>query len=237
MARRTPDDRFVQLVEAATRVFIEQGYRRTQMADVAQALSVAKGTLYLYVESKEALFDLVVRCADRDDWREAPPRFPIPTPRPGATLRFVREELGRNRAAPALTKAVERKRPSPRDAATELEAIVRETYDQLARHRWGIKLLDRSARDHPDLADLWFAGAREGILGLLGSFLESRIRQGGLRTVPDVHAASRLVLETIAFWAVHRHWDRAPEPTPDAIARETVVQFVVNALALPREKE
>ena len=64
MARRTPPERLTRLVECATRVFIEQGYRRTQMADIAEALGVAKGTLYLYVESKDALFDLVARCAD-----------------------------------------------------------------------------------------------------------------------------------------------------------------------------
>ena len=64
MARSIPDDRLARLVECATQVFITQGYRRTQMADVAKALGVAKGTLYLYVESKEALFDLVVRSAD-----------------------------------------------------------------------------------------------------------------------------------------------------------------------------
>ena len=64
MARRTPEDRLEQLVECATRIFIEQGYAHTQMADVAAALGVAKGTVYLSVESKEALFDLVARYAD-----------------------------------------------------------------------------------------------------------------------------------------------------------------------------
>ena len=49
MARGIPAGRLEQLVDCATRVFIDQGYRRTQMADVADALGVAKGTLYLYV--------------------------------------------------------------------------------------------------------------------------------------------------------------------------------------------
>ena len=64
MPRTIPDDRLAKLVDCATEVFIAQGYQRTQMADVAKALGVAKGTLYLYVESKDALFDLVARCAD-----------------------------------------------------------------------------------------------------------------------------------------------------------------------------
>ena len=59
MTPRPPPARFPDLIQAATRVFLAQGYRRTQMADVAAAMDAAKGTLYLYVESKEALFDAV----------------------------------------------------------------------------------------------------------------------------------------------------------------------------------
>lgn len=51
MPRRIPENRLKDLLECATRVFIDQGYRRAQMADVASALGVAKGTPYLYVES------------------------------------------------------------------------------------------------------------------------------------------------------------------------------------------
>jgi AcrR family transcriptional regulator len=228
MARRIPENRLEQLIECATRVFIEEGYRRTQMADVAEAMGVAKGTLYAHVESKEALFDLVARCADSDAWREAPPSFPIRTPKPGATLRYVRERLAQNQSIPALTEALNRKRV--RNAPAELEAIVRELYDQLARNRCGIKLVDRSARDYPELAALWFEGARAGILALLSSYLDARIRQGLLRSVPDVNAAARLILETTVFWAVHRHWDSRPEPLTDDVARDTVVHFVVSAL-------
>src|SRR5690349_7605818 len=110
MARKTPPDRLPQLIACATTVFIEQGYRRTQMDDIAAALGVAKGTLYLYVESKEALFDLVARCAD-----VVPPLppfgpLPLPTPKPGATLSYVRERIATNQTLPALTAALARQR-------------------------------------------------------------------------------------------------------------------------------
>ena len=65
MPRAIPESRLQDLLECATRVFLEQGYRRTQITDVAAALGVAKGTVYLYVESKEALFDAAFRYADR----------------------------------------------------------------------------------------------------------------------------------------------------------------------------
>jgi AcrR family transcriptional regulator len=229
MARTIPDDRLARLVECATQVFIAQGYRRTQMADVATALDVAKGTLYLYVESKDALFDLVARCADDAHPFEKLPRLPIRTPKPGATLKYVRERLAKNQVPAALTAALRRSRvPDPH---AELEEIVNELYDALARNRRGIKLLDRSAPDYPELAALWFEGARGGLVGLLGQYLEDRSRRKLLRQVPNPAVTARLLIETVVFWAVHRHWDPHPQPVDEPVAKETVVRFIVSALA------
>ena len=229
MPRETPPDRLAELVRCAVQVFIAQGYRRTQMADVAAALGVAKGTLYLYVESKEALFDLACRYADRLPDDADAPAFPIRTPKPGATLRFVREEIERYQPLPALAAALTRKRVT--DAPGELRAIVEELYDRLAGNRCRIKLVDTSARDYPELAAVWFAGARGGFLSLLRGYLESRIRRGLFVPVPDVAAAARLFLETTVFWAIHRHFDSRPETISDELARATVAHFVVRALA------
>src|SRR4030095_9337900 len=110
MPRRAPDDRFDDLIQAATAVFIEQGYRRTQMADVAARLGVAKGTLYLYVESKEALFDAVLRHADADEAIPIPAHRPLPTPPPGATLALLEKRVAESAPLPVLNSALARRR-------------------------------------------------------------------------------------------------------------------------------
>jgi AcrR family transcriptional regulator len=229
VARKIPDDRVEQLVDAAAAVFIEQGYARTQMADVAAALGVAKGTIYLYVESKEALFDLVARHVDALRPFETRPALPVRTPKPGATVRYVRERLAQAQVPPTLAQALSRDRVA--NVRAELEAIVREVYDLLASNRRGIKLLDRSARDHPELAALWFDGARGGLVTLLSKYLEDRTRRKLLRPLPDPTVTARLLIETTVFWAVHRHWDSHPQPVEEAVAKETVVRFIVSALA------
>ena len=229
VARRVPDDRLEQLVDAAARVFIDQGYARTQMADVAAALGVAKGTLYLYVESKEALFDLVARYADAPRPSAHPPELPVRTPKPGTTVKYVRDRLAQSQVPSTLAKALSGRRVS--GIRAELEAIMGELYDTVAANRSGIKLLDRSARDYPELAALWFEGARDGLIALLAKYLEDRTRRKLLRALPDATVTARLLIETAVFWAVHRHWDSHPQAVEEAVARETVVRFVVNALA------
>lgn len=229
MARSVPPDRLEQLVDCATAVFVERGYARTQMADVAAALGVAKGTLYLYVESKEALFDLVARYADAPRPFTTRPTLPVPTPKRGATLDYVRRLLQERQVPATLRRALARSRVS--GVRTELEGIVRELYETLAVHRRGIALIDRSARDRPDLAALWFEGARGGLIAGLTRYLDDRARRKLLRPLRDTTVAARLLVETIVFWAVHRHWDAHPQKVDDVVARETVVQFIVNALA------
>jgi AcrR family transcriptional regulator len=228
VARSIPEERVEQLVDAATAVFIEQGYARAQMADVAAALGVAKGTIYLYVESKDALFDLVARYADAPRPFEARPALPVRTPKPGTTVKYVRDRLAQAQVPPTLAQALSRERVT--DVRAELEAIVRELYDLLASNRRGIKLLDRSARDHPELAALWFDGARGGLITLLSRYVEDRTRRRLFRPLPDSTVTARLVIETTVFWAVHRHTDPHPQSVDEAVARETVVRFIVSAL-------
>lgn len=227
MPRTMPDDRVEQLVDCATAVFIERGYTLTQMADVAAALGVAKGTLYLYVEGKEALFDLVARYADAPRPFAKQPSLPVRTPKPGATLRYVRGRIAQSQVPPTLARALAGKRVD--DARAEFEAIVRELYDTLAANRRGIKLLDRSARDYPELAALWFEGGRGGLITLLTQYLDERVRRRVFRSVPNTTVAARFVIETATFWAVHRHSDPHPQVVDEAVAKDTVVQFLARA--------
>jgi AcrR family transcriptional regulator len=59
--RRRKDARPAELLAAALDLFVERGYAATRLDDVAAKAGVSKGTLYLYFDSKEALFQAVVR--------------------------------------------------------------------------------------------------------------------------------------------------------------------------------
>ena len=227
MPRHYPATRLLQLVKNATEVFIDRGYNDTQMEDIASSLGVAKGTLYVYVESKEALFDLVVRCADSVPLFEPVPRLPIPTPKRGATVAYIRKRLAENQNLPALTTALRCTRAVP--LREEFQKIVRELYDTVDRNREGLKLLDRSAKDLPELAGLWFEGARGGLVTALTQYLDRESRKGTMRQGTDVRVAARLTVETVVFWAVHRRWDPHPQKFDDSAARETVIDLLTDA--------
>jgi AcrR family transcriptional regulator len=59
--QRRPDDRPDEILDAAMTVFGEVGFARAKLDDVAKRAGVSKGTLYLYFDSKDALFREMVR--------------------------------------------------------------------------------------------------------------------------------------------------------------------------------
>jgi AcrR family transcriptional regulator len=229
MARRRPDDRLDRLVDAAAAVFTARGYRRTQMADVARAMGVAPGTLYLYVESKEALFDLVVQRAFLDRPLPPPARLPVPTPEGNGTLAHVRARFATEARLAALDGALARRRV--RDARAELAGIVTELYDFIARKRRAIALIERCALDWPQLAALFYTDLRRGLLQRLTRYLERRRQRGQLRPFPHPAGAARLIIETISWFTRHRLNDPDATQIDDAIAKATVIDALVNAFA------
>ena len=67
MPRTAPSDRVPKLLDAASAAFVEHGFQRTQMDDIADRLGVSKGTIYRSVDSKESLFAAVLMWADDPD--------------------------------------------------------------------------------------------------------------------------------------------------------------------------
>src|SRR5436190_1747467 len=98
------------------------------MAEIAEAAGVSAGNLYNYVESKEALFDLVLRRGiDGGDGEVA---LPVPTTTSTKTAAWLRKRLD-FRDFPVLNAALRQRRAT--DPSAELEEVVLELYDVLAR--------------------------------------------------------------------------------------------------------
>lgn len=229
MVKENRDVRLGKLLRAATEVFIEKGYRRTQMADITKALGLSTGAIYRYVESKEALFDQVVRVGAGMELCNSKLVLPLPTPRSGSTLAFLQETLRREGQIASLEHALTR--PTVEDSAAELEAIIRELYSRTSRYRVGIKLLDRSALDWPELATLWSGRWRANLVKQLARYLQLRISQDVFHPVPDTRAWARLIIETVAFFALHRYYDPHPTPMDEKVAEDTAVTAIVRATA------
>ena len=222
------------MVEAALGVFCRQGYERAQVADVAKQMGVAVGTLYLYVEGKEALFDLVVRHTAAEDpaWLDGI-EIPVPSPSPGSTVEFLREVFGRKGQWPRLEAALRADRAG--DIREELEGVVREQYRLMTRHRSGLVLLMRSALEFPGLAEVFVLGLRRRLLEGLEQYLVARIAAGQVRHLADPAASAVVLTQTIAWANLQRPLDPGLSAFPEKAIEDATVDLIVSGLIHPQQ--
>ena len=75
-----------QIMDGARRVFLGDGFDGASMNDIARVAGVSKGTLYVYFESKEQLFEAMIR----EDRKQQAERLVFPD-HPGSPPELLRE--------------------------------------------------------------------------------------------------------------------------------------------------
>lgn len=142
-AERIRERRRRELLDVALRVFAERGYHQARISDIIDEAGVARGTFYLYFESKNAIFhalldDLLVRVRASVvgvSMNEGAP--PVET----QIRRSVERVLAAFVQSPDLTRIVLREAVG---LDAEVDRKLQAFYARL--HRWLADALDNGAR-------------------------------------------------------------------------------------------
>lgn len=115
-----------QILEGARRVFLSSGFAAASMGEIARVAGVSKGTLYVYFDSKEALFGALIDETKRDTAERGVTLDPNADPRSGLTafataligklsapqhVSMIRMVIGAAEAFPDLAQAFYRAGP------------------------------------------------------------------------------------------------------------------------------
>jgi AcrR family transcriptional regulator len=228
--RRQPRDRVEELVAAGATVFARHGYRRTQMADVAREARVSPGNIYNYVDSKDALFYLVLRRMFGERPGDRQLELPVTGASVNVTAEWMAQRLDFVSDFPELERALARRLPA--NLGAEVEAVVGELYDVLARVRLGVDMIERSIEDLPELGKV-FGEVRAELFARYERYLRARENSNRISVV-EPEAVAHLIVELCAWAADRRHHDPHATAISDPIARGAVCTFVAAALTSER---
>lgn len=229
MVRRRSQDFVPRLLQAATRVFARKGLKGARMGDIAREMGVAHGSLYNYVESKDALFLLLIERLGNPE----PPvdlTFPVKTPSMRAIAQQLRHRVESVWPLPTLDAALTRRHP--KDPTGELEAIVRELYLRTEESREGAMILERSALDMPEICQLFLEQVLQRLFDRMTRYVTARMQEGSFQAT-DPGVAARFIIETVTSFARHRAFDPNPLPHDDRTIREAIVALVTRSLIPP----
>lgn len=221
-------DRTREVAAAALGAFCDGGFRLTQIAHVAERLGVSVGTIYRYVDSKEALFHLAVLEA----LGEAPDMLDAPLKTAGIaeSVRALREAIASDRLWSRLDAALAG--PAPADVAAEASEIAGQLYKSLSLRAPAIRLLDRCAHEIPALAEIFDREVRATLMTDLTAWVLKR-RLADEAGTPSAAVLARGAMEAVAWLAKNRPGDPTAAWMDEDDARAAAVRIFVNAL-VPR---
>jgi len=221
--RRKQQSKLAAIAAAALTIFSRDGFAAAQVADMAREAQLSVGTLYLYADGKQALFELAVEAAfpgadaaaDRD-LLQLPRR-----PRGMDATADLIERASRARARWPVLRAALRAALAG-DAEPDVAGVVGEMFDLMSRERPMIRLLDRCAWELPELHRLYGAGLRARYFRDFERYVRLRRTAAG-RPVGDSVAIGRAAIEMVAWMAMHRLADKEPTPVETVTARRACI--------------
>lgn len=218
MALEKKADRLQKIAAGALEAFSEKGYRLTQVADIARRAGVAPGTIYLFAASKEDLFWLALKFAMAKPL-EAVACRPI-------SANEMRSEFSLDSSGFTLRGRLDAGNLPP------LETVLRDHWAVVSHAAAAITLVERCASDWPELADAFYGDLRSNVVRDLADYLVAGAEAGICRRVPHPALAARIIIETIAWFAMHRLRDADGRHMNAEAAREATVDALLHAYRL-----
>ena len=219
------------IAAAALAVFTRDGFAAAQVAEIAREAGLSVGTIYLYADGKQALFELAVRAAAPEpDAGGVIDLAVLPVRARGieATAALLDHAVRQRARWPVLKAAL--RVSAPRDVDAEIAAIVGELFDLLSRGRALIWLFDRCAWELPWLRDIYVERVRGPYFGDLARYVRRRGKMPRLGGGKYPAAVSRAVVEMVAWMAMHHARDLGAVQFDQAAARRACIAIACDGL-------
>ena len=216
------NDRIKAITDAATYLFLQQGYSKTQISHIAKAVGVSVGTIYLDFTGKKEIMHFVLKCT-------IDPNFiNLDFERPITDDLFVGLE---NDIVSVLEKTGDDFAKHLLNAAAEydLETLASDAFDLLARYAVGCLFIEKNQYDFKFLADHYKA-YRKKFFGIMTEYLKAFMKSGKIRPLEQLELTTTLIIEILSWWAMDiRYTSFEVQNIPLNIAKKVCIDNIISA--------
>lgn len=188
------NDRIKAIADAATNLFLQQGYSKTQINHIAKAVGVSVGTIYLDFTGKKEIMHFVLKCTidpsfiNRDFERPITDDLFVGLENDIVAL-F--EQTGNDFAKHLDNDAVD----------YDLETLVSDAFELLAQYAVGCLFIEKNQFDFKFLAE-HYRVYRKKFLETMTQYLKAFVKSGKVRPLEQLELSTTLIIEILSWWAM-----------------------------------
>lgn len=217
------DARLYGVYEAGSRMFIEKGFKATQVGDIAKAAGIATGSMYKLFDSKLACLHFCLTTAFAGGQVEE------------TALPF--RELSEGELMRGLLTWAEGYLDIYRGISSRMPfgEMVPAVYDGMARYRAAICLLEGCGDPLGEVTGEYWR-QRQTLFDVLEKELRAYMDCGQMRRIPYLRHLVPSFTSMLADWALHAYYDPNREPIDEPTARAIALDLTLHAFAAEEGK-
>ena len=217
------ENRLQVIYSAASSLFIDRGYMRTQIKDIADKIGMSAGMLYVYFKGKQEILDFILKCTIDPAFLKRDFIYPIGPELFLGLHEEIIEVLNENQAAFSA--------PLAHHADNyPFSQMLSDAFDTIARYGTGCLVIEKNINDLGPLGAEYISYRKVFFQSVL-RYLELYRSRGELRAAPNLELAAQQVIQTLAWWGMHVQND-AFEPQTDispAVAKDVCLDNLIHA--------
>lgn len=188
------NQRIKEIAAAATRLFLQQGYAKTQINHIAKAVGVSVGTIYLDFTGKKEIMHFILKCTVDPQFAERKFQRPITDDLfVGLEDEIITlfEKSGNDFAAHLQDGMV----------GYDFEMLISDAFDVLSRYAVGCLFIEKNQFDFKNLAEHYLA-YRKQFFHTMTCYMSTFIERGMVRPLEHLELSATLIIEILSWWAM-----------------------------------
>lgn len=192
------NDKIKSIVDAATYLFLQQGYSKTQISHIAKSVGVSVGTIYLNFTGKKEIMHFVLKSQIDPNFINQDFERPITDD----LFKGLEEEiiLKFNKICDDYTKHLKNKAKD-----YTLKMLVSDVFDIFSQFAVGCLFIEKNQYDFKELANA-YKQYRKRFIETTKKYLELFISNGIVRPLDNIVLSTTMIIEILSWWAMDRRF-------------------------------
>lgn len=188
------ENRMNLIFDAASQLFINKGYARTQMKDIAKEIGLSTGMLYVYFTGKRELLSFLLKGTIEPAFVTQEFELPIHSQLFDSLDNEIMEAFEQN--TQAFSAHLEDITNYP------LEQMLSDAFDVISKYGIGCLLIEKNPDDLGKLTG-YYKVYRQKFYNQVLSYITKYMQNGTFRQVELPQYVTRLIIETLSWWGMH----------------------------------
>lgn len=186
--------RIKEINDAATLLFLQQGYSKTKIEHIAKAVGVSVGTIYHDFTGKKEIMHFVLKSTIDPEFMDQEFERPIKD----TIFKGLNHEIEAafQKSADDFTKHLK-----DRADGYSFESLISDTFDLLSKYAVGCLFIEKNYFDFEELAD-YYRQYRKGFFSAMKQYMDLFIEKGIVRPLEQTELTTNLIIEILTWWAM-----------------------------------